>query len=596
MSSSLSPTPPSPVPTVSQVLTGLVAQAVAAAGHGDLALPVEPCAPAGNRQHGDYQSNHAFRMAKPLRSSPRAVAEQLLAHLPAHPAVARAEVAGPGFLNLHLDEAWLCRHLVAQVCDPHGGLPQEGAGQTVVIDYSSPNVAKRMHIGHMRSTIIGSTLDRLYRACGYRVVADNHIGDWGTQFGMLIVAWRRWLDADAFAADPVGELERLYVAFREAAKEDPALEDQARAETAKLQAGDPENRALWQRFIAISLVEFQGVYDRLGVRFDEVLGESFYNPALPGVVEGLLSAGIAEESDGAVVVRFAADHPVKAVRDKILVIRKQDGAFLYGTTDLATLEHRLSTWAPTGIVYVTDGRQQLHFQQVFAAWRPWRSARGLDPDAVALDHTWFGTLRLPEGHMGTRLGNVIRLVDLLDEAVRRARAVVDEKSPQLSETERAAIAEAVGVGAVRYADLSQNPQSDVVFEWDRMLSLDGNTAPFLMYSYARCRSLQRKGEVRPEDVDLSALAASHELEGALVRLLLRTPEVIAAARAGHRPNLLCDHLFETAQAFNRFYFELDVLKAETAALKASRLALVEASARVLGRGMAVLGVPALERM
>ena len=584
------------VPTVAQVLTELVTAAAAAAGHGGLLPDIEPAAPTGNRQFGDYQSNHAFRLGKAMRANPRAVADQVVAHLPAHPAVARVEVAGPGFVNFHLDDAWLCAHLGAQLADADGGISQGGAGRTVVIDYSSPNVAKRMHIGHMRSTIIGNALHRLYGAAGWRVVADNHIGDWGTQFGMLIVAWRRWLDAAAFEADPIGELERLYVAFRAAATEDPALEDLAREETARLQAGDPDNRALWRRFVEISLAEFQVVYDRLGVSFDATLGESFYNPALPGVVQALLSTGIAEESDGAVVVRFAEDAPVKAVRGKTLVIRKQDGAFLYGTTDLATLEHRLATWAPEEIQYITDSRQQLHFQQVFAAWRAWRSARGLDPEAVHLGHTWFGTLRLPEGAMGTRTGNVIRLVDLLDEAVRRARAVVDDKSPDLPEPERAAIAEAVGIGAVRYADLSQNPQSDVAFEWDRMLSMEGNTAPFLMYSYARCRSLQRKGGLTPDQVDLGALVVGHELEAALLRHLVRLPEVAAAALASHRPNLLCDHLFETAQAYNRFYYELPVLQAETAASRASRLALVEATARVLARGLGLLGVPTLDRM
>ncbi len=574
------------VPTISQILTTLVEQATAAAGHGS--EPAEPALPTGNPAHGDYQSNHAFRLAKARKMNPRAMAEAIRAAMPAHPAVTKVEVAGPGFLNFSLDDAWLCQHLEAQAGDPLGGIPQVGEGSTVVIDYSSPNVAKRMHVGHMRSTVIGNALDRLHRAAGYRVIADNHIGDWGTQFGKLMVAWRSWLDQDAYDADPIGELERLYVLFGERVKADPALEAAARAETAKLQQGDPENRALWERFIEVSLAEFNAVYARFGVRFDVVLGESAYNDALPGVLDELLAAGVAEISEGAAVIKFT-DADGKGLADTVLVVRKVDGAYLYGTTDLATLRYRMATWGPRRVVYVTDTRQQLHFKQVFAA------ARRMGWTGPELIHTWFGMLKLPEGMvMATRGGSAVRLVDLLDEAARRARAVVDEKSPELPEAERAAIAEAVGVGAVRYADLSQNPQSDVTFDWDRMLSLEGNTAPYLMYSYARCRSIQRKGGISAPTVE--GLAVSHPHERELALALLRTPELVVAALETSRPNLLCDHLFGLAGAFNRFYYELPVLDAETPALRQSRLALVEAAARVLERGLGLLGVSALARM
>lgn len=572
-----------PPPTVSRVLTELVEAASAAAGLG--ASAAEPAIPTGNSQHGDYQSNHAFRMAKAAGKNPRAVAEAVKAALPPHPAVSRVEVAGPGFLNFFLNDAWLCERLAAQVEDAHGGIPQTGAGRTVVIDYSSPNVAKRMHVGHMRSTLIGNALDRLYRGAGWTVIADNHIGDWGTQFGKLMVGWRSWLDAEEFEADPIGELERIYVLF--SARATPELEDQARAETAKLQRGDPENRALWTRFIEVSLAEFNRVYERLGVRFDEVLGESAYNDALPGLVEDLLLRGVAKESDDAVVIKFD-ELAGKGLNDTVLVIQKADGAFLYGTTDLATIQYRMNRWAPERAVYVTDTRQQLHFKQVFHV------ARQVFPGCPELIHTWFGMLKLPEGMMSTRTGNVIRLVDLLDEGVRRARAVVDEKSPQLPEAQRAEIAEAVGLGAIRYADLSQNPQSDVTFEWDKMLSMDGNTAPYLMYSYARCRSLQAKGGVEAPSV--AELAISHPIERELVLQLLRTPELVGVALETSRPNLLCDHLFATANAINRFYHELPVLTADTPAQRASRLALIEASAAVLRRGLDLLGVPTLERM
>ena len=442
-----------------------------------------------------------------------------------------------------------------------------------------------MHVGHMRSTIIGNTLDRMHRAQGWRVVADNHIGDWGTQFGKLIVAWNRWLDQAAFDADPIGELERLYVKFGNEADDD--MNAQARAETAKLQAGDERNLALWRRFIDASMVEFNRVYDRLGVSFDEVLGESFYNPVLPDVVAALKESGIAEDSEGAVVVRWGEDGP-KGLADTVLVVQKQDGAFLYGTTDLATLSHRRTTWNPERVIYVTDTRQQLHFRQVFDAWNRWQPDHGME-----LVHTWFGMLVLPEGAMSTRKGNVIRLMELVDEAVRRARAVVDEKSPDLSEAERIRVAEAVGTAAIRYADLSQNPQSNVTFTWDKMLSLDGNTAPYLMYSYARCRSIQRKGDASKS---VAGLAVVGPFERALVMHLLRLGAVVATATHAHRPNLLCDYLYETANVFNRFYREERVLNAPTESDKARRLALVEAPASVLEQGFELLGIQPLDRM
>ena len=306
--------------------------------------------------------------------------------------------------------------------DVHRGIPQV-EDKTMVIDFSSPNVAKRMHIGHMRSTIIGHTIDQMYRAAGYKVIADNHIGDWGTQFGKLMVSWREDMNREAFEADPIGELERLYVRFGQ--KETPERLELAKEETVKLQQGDEENLSLWKHFIEVSLKEFDSVYERLGIQFDVVLGESFYNDELPSVVESLLEHGIATDSDGAVIVPFAKGLKPKMLSETALVIQKRDGAYLYGTTDLATCEYRLKTWSPDEIVYVTDMRQQLHFQQVFRAWNDWRVKRGAtDTDLISpkMTHVWFGMLKLPEGAMSTRAGNVIRLVDLLDEAVQRARA------------------------------------------------------------------------------------------------------------------------------------------------------------------------------
>jgi arginyl-tRNA synthetase len=572
------------VETVAKVLTGIVLEACEKLGHGGVLQEVEPAIPTSDPQFGDYQSNHAFRLGKALKQNPRAVAEAVRQAIPPHAAIASISVAGPGFLNFRLDDAWLAGHLSELAADAHCGIVQSGAGKTVVIDYSAPNVAKRMHIGHMRSTFIGSALYRLYAAAGWRTVGDNHIGDWGTQFGKLIVAWRRWLVRDAYEKDPIGELERLYVKFADEAT--PELEEAARAETAKLQSGDPENKALWQQFIAVSMAEFNRVYERLGVKFDVALGESAYNDALPGIVRDLVAAGIAVVSEGATIVKFGPDAG-SGLADTVLVIQKKDGAYLYGTSDLATIEHRVRTWAPDKIVYVVDTRQQLHFRQVFHTWHRWRQ-RELD-----MVHCWFGFLKFGDSIMASRGGNIVRFVDLLDEAQRRAREVVDSKSGELPESERVVIAEAVGTSAVRYADLSQNPQSDVTFDWDRMLSLDGNTAPYLLYSYARCRSIQRKGEIASPSPRGVVVAAPEER--ALALALVHFPESAAAALEHHRPNLLCDHLFATANALNRFYGECPVLSAESA-VRDARLALVEATARVLERGLEILGIPALARM
>ena len=569
--------------TISRILTELVRQGAEAAGHADSPVPLEPAVPCQNPDHGDYQSNFAFRLGKSLRTNPRAVAEQLAGALPEHPAIADVTVAGPGFLNFKLSDDWLAAHLASQVETPGHGLPQQTG--TVVIDYSAPNVAKRMHVGHLRSTVIGSALVGLYRFAGYTVVGDNHIGDWGTQFGKLIVAWHAWADEEAFAVDAIAELERIYVRFSQEATDEQ--QDEARAETAKLQAGDPANRALWQRFVSASLEEYQTVYDRLNISFEETLGESAYQDALAPLVDELVAAGVAVESEGAIVVPFTPDDG-KGLGKAPLIIRKRDGAHLYGTTDLATVRYRIDRWQPVRIVYVTDTRQQLHFRQFFTAARKMGWV-----DDTPLLHVWFGLMSLPEGAMSSRKGNVIHLVALLDEAASRARALVDEKSPQLPEEQRAAIAEAVGCGAVRYADLSQNPQSNVVFDWDKAMAMDGNTAPFLMYSFARCRSLQAKGGVTEPTVGVAS--PDHRLEGALVRQLVRFPEAVELALGTHRPNLLCDYLYQTAQAFNRFYYELPVLDAEPE-VRASRLSLVEATARVLRDGMRILGLTPLERM
>jgi len=560
-------------------LTQVIQEAVSSAG---IEAEVAPVQATKDPSHGDYQWNGAFRLAKAARKPPRAVAEEVNGALASHPAIASSEVAGPGFINLFVADAFLGESLVRQLeSERLGASERQGC---VVIDYSSPNVAKRMHVGHLRSTVIGAALDRMHRFAGHRVIADNHIGDWGTQFGKLIVAWDSWVDEAAFEADPIGELERIYVKFSQEASDE--LQDRARAETAKLQAGDERNRALWERFIEASMKEFDGLYERLGISFDVTYGESHYDAELQPLVEQLLADGVAEHSKGAVVIPFTkADG--KGLGDQPMLIRKADGAALYGTTDLATVRLRMREWEPVEVIYVTDTRQQHHFRQLFAACKK----LGWVSEGV-LQHIWFGLLSLPEGAMSSRQGNVIRLKDLLDEATRRARAVVDEKSAHLPDEERAAIAEAVGCGAVRYADLSQNPQSNVTFEWDKMISLEGNTAPFLMYSLARCRSIQNKGGLARE---LQTFTPVHPLERELTTMLLRFPEAFEVALGAYRPNMLCDYLFGLAKTLNRFYAEVRVLGSEGDELRC-RATLIEATSRTLETGLGLLGIEALERM
>jgi arginyl-tRNA synthetase len=576
--------------TVAALLTDLVLDATNAAGFGHVEIAAEPAVPTADPRHGDWQSNHAFRVAKALKQNPRAVADAVRAALPAHPAVARAEVAGPGFLNFTLNDAWIGEAVAVLGSDERLTTPRVGQGRTLVIDYSSPNIAKRMHVGHLRSTVIGAALDRLFRFLGYRVVADNHIGDWGTQFGKLIVGWRDGRDEVAYALDPIGELQRIYKRFGSLVEQDPSLEDRARAETAKLQAGDAENLALWRQFVEVSLKEFEAVYRRLGVSFDVIHGESFYNDALGPLVARFLDEGWAVPSEGAVVVPFSEEDGAELAQAPLL-IRKRDGASLYGTTDLATIAHRHATWAPDVYVYVTDTRQQLHFKQVFQAAR----RAGWDFD---FRHVWFGMLRFEDGSIAATRGDgqSVNLVDVLDEAVRRARAVVDERSAELGEDERAAIAEAVGTGAVRYADLSQHPQTDIVFSWDKMLALQGNTAPYLMYAHARLASILRRADVAA-DTAWTPASVGHPAERALALTLLKTPEVIVAAAQTSRPNLLADHLHRVASDVASFYTECPVLHPDVADdVRRGRLSLVRAARVVLGRGLDLLGLVALDRM
>ncbi len=551
-------------------------------------------------QKADLQCSAAMQLARAAKCPPRALADVIAAALGDHPAVASVEVAGAGFVNVTLRDAWL-----AEAVPGATALRDVGRGRHVVVDFSSPNVAKPMHIGHIRSTIIGDAIQRVLRAVGYAVVGDNHLGDWGTQFGKLLVAWRRWVDRAAFEASPVDELLRIYVKYTQeeareraamgaatkgddddddGAKEAPAILQEARAELVKLQRGDAENVRLWRLFVDVSMKEFERVYGRLGVRFDVVLGESFYNDRLAPTVERMLAEGIAEHDQGAVVVRFEKARDGEAMAP--LLVRKADGGYLYGTTDVAAVLYRVERWSPARMVYVTDERQQLHFRQFFAA------SRRLGVTA-SLEHVWFGLMRLPEGTIKTREGNTISLESLLDEAERRALEVARACNPDLADDEARAVARMVGLGAVKYNDLSRDRTTLVTFTWDKALALTGNTAPYLQYAHARICSMLRKAAA--EGHEPGAVGALAPAERALAVKLLGFDEAVDEVARALRPHLLCEYLFELATAFSTFYAEHPVLRAE-ADVRASRLALSRLTAAVLREGLALLGIEAPERM
>ena len=541
---------------------------------------VRVCADA---RHGDFQSNALMGLAKQRQMNPRQLATDVVAQLDVAEWCEPVEIAGPGFLNFRLRPEAVNVALQTALASAKPFITPAATPRTVVVDFSSPNVAKPMHVGHIRSTILGDSLARVLRLLGHRVVADNHIGDWGTQFGMLLLGWKTQLDEAALAADPIGELERIYKLINA----DEALRDDARAELVKLQNGDEENLGIWRRMIELSQVQFDHVYSRLAIEFDETLGESFYNPILAGVVEDLISQNIAEESEGAMAVFFPDD---AQLADKPAIVRKSDGAANYTTTDLATLQHRLAEWAPDEIVYVTDGRQQLHFQQLFKIFRRWKS------DAtVRLEHVWFGSILGPDGKpFKTRSGEVVRLADLLDEAQERAYAVVSKKNAELDETQRREISRVVGLGALKYADLSNNRQTDYVFDWDKMLALQGNTAPYLQYAYTRARSIFRKVDA-PDFANITIAAAAPE-ELALAKHLMNFGQTLEMVADDHRPNFLCNYLFELAGHFSCFYEACPVLKAKTDVERESRLALCELTGRVLKTGLEVLGIEVTEVM
>ena len=567
--------------TPQAVLTGRLHAAMVACG-----LPPErgEVTAAADTRFGDYQANAAMVLAKQAKANPRELAAKIADYFETGDVCEKPEIAGPGFLNFRLKPQWISRRLCDLSGDARCGVPETDRPQRVVIDFSSPNIAKPMHVGHIRSTILGDALARIARFLGHEVVTDNHLGDWGTQFGKVLYGWKHLLDRAALERDPIAEMTRLYREVNALEQTDPAVHKAAREELVKLQQGDAENRAIWQQLVDLSWAEFEDIYEKLGVRFDERLGESFYDPALAALVDKLLGNGVAQISEGAACIFFPG---IAALADKPCLIRKSDGGFLYATTDLATIEYRVERWDPHAVWYVTGAPQQLHFQQVFAA----AQRMGV---ATRLEHIAFGSI-LGEDHklMKTRSGDNVPLRDLIDEAVARARAMIEEKNSELPAEEKDHIARIVGLGAVKYAELSQHRMTDYVFSWSKMLSLQGNTAPYLQNAYVRVRSIFRKLGAEPGTAREVVLTEPAEL--ALAKKLLQFGEAVPLVLHEFRPNLLANHLFETANAFHTFYEACPVLKSE-GITRHSRLVLCQATARVLKQGLDLLGVDVPERM
>ncbi len=541
--------------------------------------------PSKDSRFGDWQCNDAMGIAKRLGRNPRELAQAVVGALPLPEILEKAEVAGPGFINLTLSGKAVAAGVEALAADGALGVPQVGAGERVVIDYSSPNVAKPMHIGHIRSTVIGNAIDRILRALGYTVIADNHVGDWGTQFGILLEGYREFLTDAEREALTVERLEKVYVQSYNRTKEDPAWLERCREALVRLQAGDEACLAVWRRFIEISRREFERVYKRLGVSFDLWRGESFYQPMLGETVERLKAAGLATQSEGAWIV------DMKDEGLEVAIVRKRDGGFNYTTTDIATVRSRVAEFDPARIVYVTDERQQLHFRQFFRICEK----MGLCGKA-RLQHVWFGLMRLPEGTFSTRQGNVIKLETLLDEAAARARAIVDESHPDWPEAERATLAEAIGIGAVKYADLSHDPTTMIVFTWDKALALDGNSGPYLQYANARLNSLLEKyrATVGKEPAE-QPLAVGSPSEKALALHLLQYPNAVARAGELCKPSVLADYLYQLSQLYSSLYQGSPVLKAEPA-VRDARIRLCDATSKVLRGGLTLLGIPTPERL
>jgi arginyl-tRNA synthetase len=540
--------------------------------------------PATDPRFGDYQTNAALLLGKQRGENPRQVAARILEHLDISHISESPTIAGAGFINFSLRSEAVAKHVLQLLQDERLGVSSTTSPRRMVIDFGSPNVAKPMHVGHIRSTVLGDALARIAQFLGHQVIRDNHIGDWGTQFGMVIYGWKNLLDPEALARDPIAELVRIYKETNERAAADPAVREASRQELVKLQSGEPENFSIWKKCVELSLQEFDRAYQLLDIHYDIQRGESFYNDRLPGVVEQLLKSGIAEISQGAVCVFFP---DVPELADKPCIIRKRDGGYNYATTDIATVDYRINDLKADTVWIVTGAPQILHFKQIFEIARR-------EGYKAEFRHITNGSI-LGEDRklMKTRSGENVPLRDLLMEAIGRARRMVEEKNPNLSQEEKASIAQAIGIGAIKYADLSQYRMTDYVFSWDKMLSLQGNTAPYLQNAYVRIRSIFRKADAIEPQIDALVLTGLAEIN--LAKRLSQFAEVVPQVLNDFRPNVLANYLFELANSFHTFYEACPVLKSEEPT-RSSRLALSSLTGKVLAKGLELLGIKVPEKM
>jgi len=575
---------------IQSILSDKIKQAMIAAGADEQCDAL--IRQSGKPKFGDYQANGIMAAAKKLGLNPREFAQKVLDHADLSDIAEKTEIAGPGFINIFLNPTWLANNVSAALKDQNLGV-SANEKQTIVIDYSSPNVAKEMHVGHLRSTIIGDAVVRTLEFLGHNVIRANHVGDWGTQFGMLIAYLEKMENEHASEM----ELQDLEAFYREAKKhydEDEAFAEKARNYVVKLQGGDEYCRTMWKKLVDITMQQNQRNYDRLNVTLTEkdVMGESLYNPMLPAIVEDLKKQGLAVEDEGALVV-YLDEFKNKEGEAMGVIVQKKDGGFLYTTTDIAAAKYRYETLNADRALVFSDTRQSQHMQQ---AWLITRKA-GYVPDSFSLEHKNFGMMLGKDGKpFKTRTGGTVKLADLLDEAIERATVLINEKNTNLSDDEKTAVIEAVGIGSVKYADLSKNRTTDYVFDWDNMLSFEGNTAPYMQYAYTRIRSIFNKADVNPTALAEAKIQLSDEKERALAIKLLQFEEAVQTVGKEGTPHVLCAYLYELAGVFSSFYEHCPILNAEDENVKLSRLKLASLTEKTLKQGLELLGIKTIEKM
>lgn len=575
---------------IQALLSEKVSQALIAAG---ASADCEPqVRQSAKVQFGDYQANGVMAVAKKLGMAPRQLAEQVLSHLDLSGIASKVEIAGPGFINIFLAPAFLAENVSSALKSERLGVAQPQA-QTVVVDYSAPNVAKEMHVGHLRSTIIGDAAVRTLEFLGHKVIRANHVGDWGTQFGMLIAYLEKQQQENA-GEMALADLEGFYREAKKYYDEDEAFAERARSYVVKLQGGDEYFREMWRKLVDITMSQNQLTYNRLNVTLtrDDVMGESLYNPMLPGIVADLKAKGLAVESEGATVV-FLDEYKNKEGEPMGVIIQKKDGGYLYTTTDIACAKYRYENLHADRVLYYIDSRQHQHLMQ---AWTIVRKA-GYVPDSVPLEHHMFGMMLGKDGKpFKTRAGGTVKLADLLDEALERARRLVAEKNPDMPADELEKLANAVGIGAVKYADLSKNRTTDYIFDWDNMLAFEGNTAPYMQYAYTRVLSVFRKADIDESTLAAAPVVITEDREAQLAARLLQFEETLTVVAREGTPHVMCSYLYDLAGLFSGFYEHCPILSAESEETRNSRLKLALLTAKTLKLGLDTLGIETVERM